>query len=78
MYLQDHVVLSYVIMPLGSLANTSFAMQLEESKLCMVTKIALLQQQNQHMQEKLETQTQQLLHPSDWTPCKKGVCSQQY
>lgn len=37
-------------------------MQVEENNLCMVTKNALLQQQNQHLQEKLETQRQQQLH----------------
>ncbi len=37
-------------------------MQVEENNLCMVTKNAQLQQQNQHLQEKLETQRQQQLH----------------
>ncbi|KAL0054133.1 hypothetical protein WJX82_004373 [Trebouxia sp. C0006] len=36
--------------------------EVEENNLCMVTKNALLQQQNQHLQEKLETQRQQQLH----------------
>ena len=57
MYLQDQVLLSFVIKPLGLLG-----MQVEENNLCMVTKNALLQQQNRHLQEKLETQRQQQLH----------------
>ncbi len=37
-------------------------MQAEENNMCMVTKNALQQQQNQHLQEKLETQRHQQLH----------------
>ena len=50
MHLQDQVLLSIDIEPLGLLASTSVAMQVEENNLCMVTKNALLQQQNQHLQ----------------------------
>ena len=56
------MLLSIVSRPLGLLATTSVAMQVEENNLCMVTKNAQLQQQNQHLQEKLETQRQQQLH----------------
>lgn len=62
MHLSDQLLLSIVIKPLGLPASTSIAMQVEENNLCMVTKNALLQQQNQHLQEKLETQRQQQLH----------------
>ncbi|KAL0023479.1 hypothetical protein WJX79_010262 [Trebouxia sp. C0005] len=36
--------------------------EVEENNLCMATKNALLQQQNGHLQQKLETQRQQQLH----------------
>ena len=37
-------------------------MQVEADNLDIVTKSALLGQENQHLKEKLETQTQQMLH----------------
>ena len=43
MHLHDQVPLRVVIKPLGLLANTLVAVQVEENNLCMVTKNALLQ-----------------------------------
>ena len=51
------------LLPLSyHLCTSSHNMQVEADNLDCVTKSALLAQENQHLKERLETQTQQMLH----------------